>query len=103
MLRTCEEELRVGAVSESCTPGAVNQGCSLGMLRTIATNWAYAREVGPRVALVQSFNQWSGCVARPGENMDENFSTDVEPMAGGHGDQYLRALGEQARAFKRGV
>ena len=35
--------------------------------------------------------------------MDENFSTDVEPMAGGHGDQYLRALGEQARAFKRGV
>ena len=34
--------------------------------------------------------------------MDVEFSTDIEPMQGGHGDLYLRLLGEEARAFKGG-
>ena len=69
---------------------------------TFLEKWRYARAIGPRVALVQSFNQWAGCARSPGENQDAEFSTDIEPMAGGHGDTYLRMLGEQARLFKAG-
>ena len=68
--------------------------------KTFDENWAYAHAVGPRIAFVQSFNQWSGCDAKPGENMNEEYSTDIEPMEGGHGDHYLLALGKHARAFK---
>ena len=33
--------------------------------------------------------------------MNEEFSTDIEPMAGGHSAQYLIALGKYAKAFKQ--
>jgi hypothetical protein len=69
---------------------------------TFLDKWADARAVGPRVVLVQSFNQWTGCPSNPGENMDEEFSTDVEPMAGGHGAAFLDLLGQQVRLFKAG-
>jgi hypothetical protein len=72
--------------------------------KTFTNKWEYAMEVGPRVVLVQSFGQWTGCSSKPGENMDEEYSTDIEPQASGpgsHGDLYLRLLGNYSALFKK--
>ncbi len=67
---------------------------------TFIKKWNYANKIGPRIVFVQSFNQWAGCNKKPGENMNENYSTDIEPEKGGHGDLYLKLLGQEARTFK---
>ena len=67
---------------------------------TFAKKWKYAMEIGPRVALVPSWGQWVGCQAKPDENWNEEFSTDLEPMEGGHGDLYLRLLKNYSLAFR---
>ena len=46
--------------------------------RTFAKKWKYALSIGPRVALVPSWGQWVGCEAKPGENQNEEYSTDLE-------------------------
>ncbi|MDP7038688.1 MAG: hypothetical protein QGI45_05980, partial [Myxococcota bacterium] len=61
---------------------------------TFKTQWAYAREVGPQIVLVNSFNEW----VRP-EEQDSEFSNDIEPSEA-HGHFYLDLLTEQVAEFK---
>ena len=60
--------------------------------------WNLARERHVEYVIVHSFNQWVG----PGEELDQERSTDIEPMQGGHGDYYLRLLKEEVNMYKYG-
>ena len=60
--------------------------------------WNLARERHVEFVIVHSFNQWVG----PGEELDQERSTDIEPMQGGHGDYYLRLLKEEVNMYKYG-
>ena len=60
----------------------------------------FALNSGVPIIIVQAFNQWTGCTANPGENMDQERSTDIEPMLGGHGNLYMTILKEYVEKFK---
>ena len=64
---------------------------------TTFTQWwdeACSRNVN--LALVHSWNEWGG----PGEQLNQECSTDIEPMSGGHGTYYLSLLADQVARFK---
>lgn len=67
--------------------------------QTFIRKWDRALAVGPQVALVQSFNEWTGCLGRPGEEMTPEFSNDIEPSVE-LGRQYLDLLKQQIARFK---
>jgi len=89
-------------------PGWLNDGSQgIGTARrgrlggqTFRDMWSLARQRDVPLVLVQSFNEWTGCPSNPGEEMDPEFSNDIEPMHGGHGDLYLRLFKQEARWFK---
>lgn len=58
--------------------------------------WSLAYQRNVNLVIVHSFNQWGG----PGEEKDQECSTDIEPMSGGHGFQYLDLLRDRIFAFK---
>lgn len=70
---------------------------------TFRNFFSTATATGARIILVKAFNQWTGCPANPGENYSPEFSTDIEPMAGGFGSQYLDLLKELTATFKQAV
>jgi hypothetical protein len=61
---------------------------------TFRAQWARAREIGPKVALVVSWNEWV-----LGEQPGVEGSKDIEPSKQ-HGRFYLNLLKEQIRLFK---
>ena len=63
---------------------------------TFRREWERARQVGPRFALVVSWNEWSR-----GEQPEANASKDLEPSRE-FGTEYLDLLKEEAAKFKRG-
>jgi hypothetical protein len=63
---------------------------------TFREEWALARRIGPRIALVSTFNEW-----RLGEQVSAEISKDVEPSEQ-FGHLYLDILREQAALFKQG-
>lgn len=67
--------------------------------RTFVSKWDRAVAVGPRLVLVQSFNEWTGCPEKPGEEMSPEFSNDIEPSVE-LGTRYLDLLGQQVARFK---
>ncbi len=67
---------------------------------TLKESFQYAREYNVDLAMVMSFNEWTGCNNNPGEQKNPEFSNDIEPMEGGYGDLYLRILKEEIRKFK---
>jgi hypothetical protein len=67
--------------------------------QTFVSKWDRAVAVGPQVALVQSFNEWTGCTANPGEEMSPEFSNDIEPSVE-LGTQYLDLMKQQIARFK---
>jgi hypothetical protein len=62
--------------------------------RTFREQWARARAVGPKIALVVSWNEWTR-----GEQPDAEISKDLEPSKE-HGRFYLNLLKEQIALFK---
>jgi hypothetical protein len=67
---------------------------------TFREGWQYAHDYNVDLAMVMAFNEWTGCEASDGEQRNQEYSIDIEPMAGGHGDLYLRILKEEVARFK---
>lgn len=62
--------------------------------QTLREQFARAREIGTRFAMVVSWNEWT-----TGEQPSVEVSKDIEPSVE-HGDKYLRILKEEIRRFK---
>lgn len=85
-------------------PGAVNWGYN------IAEQWEHAIEQDPRMIFVTGWNEWvAGAFKRP-ENKErpvtfidtasQEYSRDLEPMRGGHFDNYYMQLMDYIRRYK---
>ena len=86
---------------EDIAPGAVNQGYNF------QEQWNRAFELGAPFVMVTGWNEW--IAGRFGEatgtpvfvdQFNEEFSRDIEPMKGGHGDNYYYQLVANVRRFK---
>ncbi len=72
--------------------------------------WYYAFEVRPKVVGLTWWNEWTAqrYEVEPGkfiftDNYNQEYSRDIEPMEGGHGDQYYRWLKEYIAHYKAGL
>ncbi|PQV64338.1 hypothetical protein B1R32_10519 [Abditibacterium utsteinense] len=63
---------------------------------TFRKAWARAREIGPKYAMVVSWNEW-----HRGEQPSPEISKDIEPSQE-FGDFYLKLMKEEIAAFKSG-
>ena len=72
--------------------------------------WYYAFEVHPKIVTLTWWNEWT--VQRieisPGkfiftDNYNQEYSRDIEPMEGGHGDQYYQWLKQYIAHYKAGL
>jgi hypothetical protein len=88
---------------EITTPGAVNWGYNF------QEQWDRALEVKPQLVFITGWNEWIVGRARQwggyGPNafpdaFDQEKSRDVEPMKGGHGDNYYYQMALNIRKFK---
>jgi hypothetical protein len=86
---------------QDTAPGAVNQGYNF------QEQWRRAFELQPPFVMVTGWNEW--IAGRWGkldgplvfvDQFDEEFSRDIEPMKGGHGDNYYWQLVANVRRFK---
>lgn len=74
--------------------------------KTFYHQWQNAFAARPKVVTVTWWNEWAAQrFLVDGEtafvdNYTPEFSRDIEPMKGGHGDQYYRWLCEYVRAYK---
>jgi len=86
-------------------PDAVNFGFNFG------EQWRQARKIDPPFVFVTGWNEWTtgfyeewaGFHAPPVVFVDEfnqEFSRDIEPMTGGHGDDYYYQLVDNIRRYK---
>ena len=71
--------------------------------------WQTAFEVHPKIVTLTWWNEWCAQLYRPDgvgyvftDNFDIEHSRDIEPMEGGHGDQYYRWMCEYIRAYRAG-
>ncbi len=75
--------------------------------RTWYAQWYFAFAVRPKIVTLTWWNEWAaqrlpidggqfGFV----DNFNQEYSRDIEPMEGGHGDQYYRWLIEYISAYK---
>ncbi|GMQ80179.1 MAG: hypothetical protein BMS9Abin04_129 [Planctomycetia bacterium] len=83
------------------TPGAVNRG------HNFHEQWQRAFDLDPPFVMVTGWNEWiGGRWGKPGgpitfvDQFDQEFSRDIEPMKGGHGDNYYWQLVANVRRFK---
>ena len=83
------------------TPGAVNYGYNF------QEQWKRAFDLHPPFAMVTGWNEGIvGRFSRPDNSIffcdqfNEEFSRDIEPMRGGHGDNYYWQLVSNVRRFK---
>ena len=71
--------------------------------------WYYAFEVHPKVVTLTWWNEWT--VQRLNmdgryvftDNYNQEYSRDIEPMEGGHGDQYYQWLKQYIAHYKAGL
>lgn len=82
-------------------PGAVNWGFNF------QEQWQRAFDLKPPFVMVTGWNEWiAGRWGQAGgpivfvDQYDEEFSRDIEPMRGGHGDNYYLQLVANVRRFK---
>ena len=86
-------------------PDAVRQGYNF------SEQWERARQVDPPFVFVTGWNEWTagfyaewaGYKAPPPifvDEFNEEFSRDIEPMRGGHGDDYYYQLAANVRRYK---
>ena len=83
------------------TKGAVNQGFNF------QEQWKRALELSPPFVMVTGWNEWiAGRWGKPGgpitfvDQFTEEYSRDIEPMKGGHGDNYYWQLVANVRRYK---
>lgn len=86
---------------QDAAPGAVNRG------HNFQEQWRRVFELNPPFVLVTGWNEWiAGRWGRPGgppvfvDQLDQEFSRDIEPMRGGHGDNYYLQLVANVRCYK---
>jgi hypothetical protein len=83
------------------TPGAVARGLNF------EEQWHRAINLDPPFVMVTGWNEWiAGRWGKPDgpiefvDQFDQEFSRDIEPMKGGHGDNYYYQLAANVRRFK---
>jgi len=86
---------------EDKTPGAVNFGFNF------QEQWQRTFDLQPPFVMVTGWNEWTaGRWGQPDgpltfvDQYDEEFSRDIEPMQGGHGDNYYWQLVANIRRYK---
>ena len=86
---------------QNITPGSINWGYNF------AEQWQRAFELDPDFVMVTGWNEWTaGRFSRPYapvvfvDQFDQEFSRDIEPMKGGHGDNYYYQMVANIRRFK---
>ncbi|HEY2585099.1 MAG TPA: hypothetical protein VGI81_04980, partial [Tepidisphaeraceae bacterium] len=89
---------------EDRTLGAVNHGYNF------AEQWRRALQLAPPFVMVTGWNEWTAgrFIGKNGtsvfvDQFDEEFSRDIEPMHGGHGDNYYYQLVANVRRYKGAV
>ncbi len=82
-------------------PDAVNRGYNF------QEQWTRAFQLDPPFVMVTGWNEWiAGRWGEPGgpivfvDQFDEEYSRDIEPMKGGHGDNYYWQLVANVRRYK---
>lgn len=82
-------------------PGAVNQGLNF------QEQWKRVNELRPPFVMVTGWNEWiAGNWGKPDglpvfvDQFDEEYSRDIEPMRGGHTDNYYWQLVANVRRYK---
>ena len=80
---------------------------SVGRGANFQEQWDRALQLDPPVVLVTGWNEWiAGRFGEKGgpitfvDQYDEEFSRDIEPMRGGHGDNYYYQLVANVRRYK---
>ena len=83
------------------SPGAVNQG------HNAAEQWKRAFELNPPFVMVTGWNEWiAGRWGEPKgpitfvDQFSEEYSRDIEPMKGGHADNYYYQMVANIRRYK---
>ncbi len=83
------------------SPDAVNFGFNF------QEQWNRALQLDPPFVMVTGWNEWiAGRFSRPGQGVffvdqfSQEYSRDIEPMKGGHGDDYYYQLVSNVRRFK---
>jgi hypothetical protein len=86
---------------EDTTPGAVNKGLN------VQEQWKRVMELVPPFVMVTGWNEWiAGRWGQPGgpitfvDQFTEEYSRDIEPMKGGHNDNYYWQLIANVRRYK---
>src|SRR5437879_3644527 len=86
---------------EETTPGAIDKGYNF------QEQWNRVFELEPPFVMVTGWNEWiAGRWGKPDgplifvDQFDEEFSRDIEPMKGGHADNYYWQLVANVRRFK---
>lgn len=77
--------------------------------RFLYEQWKRAFAYRPKVITVTWWNEWAAQLFRDEngnpqfvDNYTENYSRDIEPMEGGHGDRYYQWTKEYIRAYRAG-
>ncbi len=78
--------------------------------KTWCTQWYFAFHVRPKILTLTWWNEWTAQRLPLGgnnfaftDNFNAEYSRDIEPMEGGHGDQYYRWMIEYISAYKGGL
>jgi len=86
---------------QNIAPGSVNAGANF------QEQWQRALQLQPPFVMVTGWNEWvAGRWDRPGnpvvfvDQFDEEFSRDIEPVKGSHGDNYYWQLVANVRRYK---
>jgi hypothetical protein len=89
---------------QDTTPGAINYGYN------VQEQWKRAFELKPPFVMVTGWNEWVASRLPPDtvpgdklgfcDQFDAEFSRDIEPVKGGHGDNYYWQLIANVRRFK---
>ena len=71
--------------------------------------WETAFEIHPKIVTVTWWNEWCAQLYKVDgvgyiftDNFNQEYSRDIEPMEGGHGDLYYRMLKSYVEAYKEG-
>lgn len=71
------------------------------------SQWKNVFAVHPKIVTITWWNEWCAQLYRDPnygyfftDNFNQEYSRDIEPMKGGHGDQYYKWLIEYVRAYK---
>lgn len=79
--------------------------------KTFWKQWQNAFKYRPKIITITWWNEWvaqrlpdnqNPPVYQFTDNYNQEFSRDIEPMEGGHGDQYYRWMCEYIKAYKAG-